>query len=226
MGGHRSAAGATATLHLSHVTILRAAALCLWVPGSLQFLCPHLHGPNWPTDVSAFQTAGYCGTACSLYHKRQGKERLQWSFSVVTPSTFFFPCLSALCWGDLTPAKLVLLAFQPLASGWVNEEGEGGFWKVKGESTGLSLPCSPRSFHQHVSTCKCDLHDQSSLRRHLLHSFCSQGAQNTIFSPNPFSLGLPLAASLYKPLASLSVPLTCPHSVNSLLQHLHGYHLD
>lgn len=131
------------------------------------------------------------------------------------PSTFFFPCLSALCWGDLTPAKLVLLAFQPPASGWVNEEGEGGFWKVKGESTGLSLPCSPLSFHQHVSTCKCDLHDQSSLRRPLFHSFCSQGAQNTIFSPNPFSLGLPLAASLYKPLASLSVPLTCPHSINS-----------
>lgn len=93
-----------AALHLSHAATLRAAALCLRGTGSPQLLCPHLHGPNWPTDVSAFQTAGCCGTACSLYHKRRGEEPRHCSFSVVTPATFFFPCLSALCWGDLIPA--------------------------------------------------------------------------------------------------------------------------
>ena len=38
-----------AALHLSHAATLRAAALCLRGTGSPQLLCPHLHGPNWPT---------------------------------------------------------------------------------------------------------------------------------------------------------------------------------
>lgn len=46
--------------------------------------------------TAAFQAAGYCGAACSLCHKGQGKEPV----SLLPPS--FFTCLSALCSGTLT----------------------------------------------------------------------------------------------------------------------------
>lgn len=122
----------------------------------------------------------------------KGKERSPYTaHSLLSPLPRFSFLVSWLCAGVTSSLQTESSWLFSLVSGWVNEEGEGGFWKVKGKSTGLSLPCSPLSFHQHVSTCKCDLHDQGSLRRPLLHGFCSQGAWNTIFSPNPFNGGFP-----------------------------------
>ena len=95
-------------------------------------------------------------------------------------------------------------------------EGEGDWGKgiLAGKrSAHWAVSHAPPSSHQRVSTCRCDLHDQGSLGRPLLHGLCSQGAQNTIFSPNPFSLGASphyysLQASCF-PVCSPNLPTLC-----------------
>lgn len=157
-----------------------------------------------PHAMCLHSSSTHCGAACSVCHKGQGKEPFCWSFCL-SPLPHF-ACLSALC-----QRTLILQTEFWLLCPWVNQRRCSGVLedgRKEGWEYFFPASCSP---HHPVSVWRCGLCDcnRSSFGRPLLYGSGSQGAQNIISSPDPFSLGVVKALHCCQPLGISPFPV-CP----------------